>query len=88
MDVLHVMLSNNLGVKKCFVPMFKSGNVAPRIDVRIELQPTGNVTSTSVRQAEYQGSTLESCLGTAISAIAFPPYAGAPQAITYPFVLK
>ena len=88
-EVIDVMLRNNMGVKKCFYEVFQAtGQLPPRVDVKFTLMPTGSVTGVSVKQAAYQGSSLEGCLGSAIRAVAFPPSSGNGQNITYPFVLQ
>lgn len=88
-DVIHVMLSNNLEVKKCFVPMFRAGTLPPRVDVKFTIQPPGNATSIGVHSPPtLKSSELERCLQSAISRISFPPTSGSGTNTTYPFVLK
>ena len=88
MDVVEVMLYNNLGIKKCFVPLFKAGNVPPRVDLRFTIQPTGQVSDARVSQSQYSGTEFEGCLRTAVKAVAFPPFSGSAQTLTFPFVLQ
>ena len=88
MDVVEVMLYNNLGVKKCFVPLFKSGNVPPRVDIRFTIQPSGAVSAASVNQSQLQGGEFEGCMRTAVMGVQFPSFDGSPQTLTFPFVLN
>jgi len=88
-DVIHVMLSNNLDVKKCFVPMFRAGTLPPRVDVKFTIQPGGNATSIFIRSPPtLKSSELERCLQGAIARISFPPTTGGGTNTTYPFVLQ
>lgn len=88
-EVIDVMLRNNLDVKKCFFDVYQStGALPPRVDVGFTLMPTGSVTGVGIRQAQYKGTPLEGCLGSAIRSVAFPPSSGEGQKIVYPFVLQ
>ena len=82
------MLYNNLGVKKCFVPLFKTNSVPPRVDVRFTIEPTGAVSSATVQQGALQGGEFESCMRSAVMQISFPPFSGTAQPLTFPFVLN
>jgi predicted Zn finger-like uncharacterized protein len=87
--VVHVMVSNNLDVKKCFVPMFKAGTLPPRIDVSFFIQPSGAAQRVAVKNPPtLRSSEIEMCLQSAIARIAFPPTTGTGTPITYPFALK
>ena len=88
MQVIHVMLSNNLAVKKCFVPLFKAGTLPPRVDLKFNIMPAGNATTIQILQTQYRGTELEGCLAAAVGDITFPPTTGAGTSITYPFVLQ
>jgi len=83
------MLRTNLEVKKCFYEVWQTtGQVPPRVDVNFNLMPTGSVTGVKVKQPEFAGSSLETCLGSAIRSVEFPPSSGNGQKIVYPFVLQ
>ncbi|MEZ4239105.1 MAG: AgmX/PglI C-terminal domain-containing protein [Myxococcota bacterium] len=88
MDVIHVMLSNNLEIKRCFVPLLQAGDKPSRVDVRFNILPAGSATNAQVTQEAYRGSDFEACLARAISAIKFPSTSGSGTSITYPFVLQ
>jgi hypothetical protein len=87
-QVVHVMLSNNIDIKRCFVPLFKAGALPPRVDVKFQIAPSGGANGVSVVQAQYKGTELERCLASAIAGIQFPPTNGSGTSITYPFVLQ
>lgn len=87
-EVIHVLLSHNIGVKRCFVPLLNLGRLPSRVDVSFTLSSNGNAFNLGVIQPEFVGSKLERCLGVAVAAIAFPPTSGSGQNIVYPFVLK
>jgi hypothetical protein len=87
MDVIKALLTNNRGVKSCFLPLIRAGTPPDRVDVRFDLHSTGKVSECGIVQSEYAGSSLESCLEQAIRAVDFPSSRGS-QRITYPFILK
>jgi outer membrane biosynthesis protein TonB len=87
-QTIHVLLSNNAGVKSCFVPLLRAGQLPPRVDVKFTLAASGAVGECGVVQPQYTGSQLDRCLAQAIRAIGFPPSSGPGQTITYPFVLQ
>ena len=83
------MLSNNLAVKRCFVPLFRNGTLPPRVDVKFNILPAGNASGVRVLSpSQHSGGELEGCLSTAISGIQFPPTVGNGTSITYPFILQ
>jgi hypothetical protein len=87
-EVIHALLSNNVTVKKCFVPLYRAGKLPPRVDVQFYLQPTGKASASKIQQSEFSGSELDTCLSAAIQKVTFPPSSGSGQRITYPFVLQ
>lgn len=88
LEVIDTILRNNMDVKRCFFTVYQStGSLPPRVDVKFQLQASGSVTGVSVKQTEWNGTDLERCLQTAVTAIAFPP-AQKGQAMTYPFILQ
>lgn len=88
-DVIHVILSNNIDVKKCFVPMFQAGTLPPRVDVGFTILPAGNATKIALRSPPtLRGSALERCLQTVISRVSFPPTTGNGTVTVYPFILQ
>ncbi|MCB9683460.1 MAG: zinc-ribbon domain-containing protein [Alphaproteobacteria bacterium] len=86
-EAVHVMVSNNIEVKKCFVPLFKAGALPPRVDAKFTISPGGQATGVTLLQQQYRGTELEACLGRAIASIRFPA-ASKGTAITYPFVMQ
>lgn len=87
LQVVEVMLSSNIEVKRCFLPMAQAGTLPPRVDVRITILPTGNSTDIAAVQPEYSGTEFERCLVRAIGGITFPPSQKGLR-ITYPFILQ
>ena len=88
LETIDVILKNTNGVKACFVPLIKSGNIPPRIDVKFTLSGNGRASSISVVQSNYRGSSFEQCMQSSISAINFPASGGSGQNINFPFVLQ
>ena len=88
LETIDVILKNTNGVKACFVPLIRSGNVPPRIDVKFTLSGNGRASSISVVQSNYRGSSFEQCMQSSISAINFPASGGSGQNINFPFVLQ
>ena len=89
MEVLDLLLRNNLDVKRCFFSyMQANGQLPSRVDVRFTLQPTGRATGIGVTQGQFAGTELDSCLGTAIGQIEFPPSSGGASRITYPYIFQ
>jgi hypothetical protein len=87
-DAVHVMLSSNLEVKRCFVPLVQTGQAPPRVDLKFDIQPSGTASGARVVQSEFRGSELEGCLARTVAGIKFPPTSGNGTSITYPFILQ
>jgi len=87
-EAVHVMLSSNVEVKRCFVPLLQANRLPPRVDLKFDIQPSGTASGARVVQAEYKGSDLEGCLARSVGAIKFPPTSGNGTSITYPFILQ
>ena len=81
------MIRNNKNIKSCFLAHKKTHGELPSVTLRFTVQPTGKVSSAALREAAYQGSSLESCLSGSIKLIAFPPFSGPAYALNYPFRL-
>lgn len=86
-QVTHTIVSNNLEVKRCFVPLFQSGALPPRVDASFTIDPSGRAGGVILTQPQYRGSQLESCLSRAIGGLQFPP-AALPTPVNYPFILQ
>jgi predicted Zn finger-like uncharacterized protein len=86
-EVVHTIVSNNIEVKRCFVPLFQSGALPPRVDASFQISPAGKASGVTLAQAQYRGSQLESCLARAIGSLQFPP-AQQGTALSYPFILQ
>lgn len=86
-EVVHTIVSNNIEVKRCFVPLFQSGSMPPRVDASFQISPQGKASSVVLAQPQYRGSQLESCLARAIGGLQFPPAQQA-TALSYPFILQ
>jgi hypothetical protein len=80
------MLRSNKGVKTCFINEMRDngGSVPKGVKVKLTIDPSGKVTRAAT-QGEFSGTPFDSCLGSAIKAISFPPYEGDPVSLTYPF---
>jgi hypothetical protein len=87
-EAVHVMLSSNVEVKRCFVPLLQAGQLPPRVDLKFDIQASGTATGARVVQSEYRGSELEGCLARTVAGIKFPPTSGNGTSITYPFILQ
>jgi len=89
LEAVHVMLRNNLQIKGCFLPLMRAGALPPRVDIKFNILPPGNVTGVQLIKPEKQvGTEFEACLRTTVGAIAFPPTTGNGTQIVYPFILK
>lgn len=87
--VVDTMLRSNSGVKKCFGEEKKrAGSLPTKITVKLQIMPTGRVSSAAVKEAAFAGSELDGCLSDAIKAIQFPPFEGDPMGMSYPFILQ
>jgi hypothetical protein len=83
--VIDIQLRNNKNVKSCFVAYKQTTGELPRVTLRFTLEPTGRVSSGSLREANYQGTSLESCLVGSVKMIDFPQFSGPAQTMNYPF---
>jgi predicted Zn finger-like uncharacterized protein len=86
-EVVHTMVSNNIEVKRCFVPLYQSGSLPPRVDASFQISPVGRAGSVTLAQPQYRGSQLEGCIARAIGSIQFPP-AQQGTSLSYPFILQ
>lgn len=86
-DIIATMLNNNMGIKKCYVPVFKATGAMPgKVDVKFTIAPSGAVTSASVTNPTTIGPEFNACMSAAIKAIGFPPFNGtAAQNATHTF---
>ncbi len=84
------MLKSNKGVKRCFGLYRQETGSLPsgRITVKLAIQPSGRASSARIDGGQYSGTSLDSCLGSAITQITFPPWEGSEAATYYyPFIL-
>ena len=87
--VLETMLSTNKSVKTCFGLYRQETGELPkgRITVKLTIQPSGTVNYAAIDGGPYAGTSLDSCLGSAIKKIQFPPFSGEAATYRYPFIL-
>ena len=88
-EAVRPLVENNLGVKSCFVPMFRANLLPPRVDVAFTISPDGRAHEISVAAPErFIGSKLEKCLINAIGIIEFPKSTGKGTSFVYPLVIR
>lgn len=89
LQVLDTMLRTNRGVKSCFVDYRKQTGSMPsgRITVSLTVESSGSANSVRIDGGEYAGTSLDSCLSSAIRNISFPPFSGSSKTYRYPFML-
>lgn len=89
-EAVHVMLSNNLAVKRCFVPLYRAGTLPAKVEVQFNILPAGSAANAQILSPSEHtgGSDLEVCLAGAIGGIQFPQTSGKGTLITYPFILQ
>ena len=87
--VLDTMLRSNRKVKGCFVSYKRETGSMPsgRINVRFKVKSTGRPQEVRIADGPYAGTSLDDCLGGAVSSIQFPPFEGESKTYTYPFML-
>jgi predicted Zn finger-like uncharacterized protein len=87
--VLDTMLRSNRKVKGCFVAYKRETGTMPsgRINVKFKVRPSGRPQEVRIAGGPYVNTSLDVCLGSAVSAIQFPPFEGESKTYTYPFVL-
>jgi hypothetical protein len=87
--VLDTMLRSNRKVKGCFVSYKRETGKMPsgRINVRFKVKPSGRPQEVRIADGPYAGTSLDECLGGAVSSIQFPPFEGDSKTYTYPFML-
>lgn len=87
--VLDTMLRSNRKVKSCFVSYKRETGSMPsgRINVRFKVKPNGRPQEVRIADGPYAGTSLDECLGGAVSSIQFPPFEGESKTYTYPFML-
>jgi len=89
LTVLDTMLRTNRGVRVCFAEYREETGAMPsgRIPVKIRIRPSGSADKVSISSGTYRGTSLDSCLSSAIKQIGFPPFEGEAKNYTYPFSL-
>jgi len=88
--VLDTMLKSNKGVKRCFGIYRQDHGSLPtgRITVKLVVSPSGRASSAKIDGGQYAGTSLDTCLGSAVKEITFPPWDGS-ESLTYyyPFIM-
>ena len=84
-DILAATLNNSVGVKRCFVPLFKAGTMPSRVDVRLTIEPNGSVSAARVERPTDLGNDFNACIAGAIFATSYPPFNGSAQTLIFPF---
>lgn len=88
-EAVHHLLSRNLTVKSCFVPLFRNGTLPPRVEVEFNIKPEGSASGLRILSPEkHKGGALETCLASAIAEVPFPETQGNGTSIVYPFKLR
>ena len=87
--VLDTMLRSNRKVKGCFFAYKRETGTMPsgRINVKFKVRASGRPQEVRIAGGPYVNTSLDVCLGSAVSAIQFPPFEGEAKTYTYPFVL-
>lgn len=84
--VIDTMMKSNKGVKLCYIKEQKaSGDLPNNVKVKMTVQPSGAVSSAKIPSGDWKGTDFDSCLSSAVKAIAFPPFEGDPLTLTYAF---
>ena len=84
------MLKSNKGVKRCFGLYRQETGSLPkgRITVKLTVQPSGKPSAARIDGGAYAGTSLDTCLQSAVTSISFPPWDGTESATYYyPFIL-
>ncbi len=88
-EAVQPLVENNLGVKRCFVPMFRTNTLPPRVDVAFTISPGGKASEISVAAPErFVGTELEECLVKAIGDLEFPKSTGKGTSFVYPLIIR
>jgi hypothetical protein len=87
-EVIHTIVSSNVGVKRCFYDALKAGQIQKPITVNttFNLSAAGSASNLRIGGSELQGSPLERCLDGAFRTMSFPPSAKGGE-VSYPFKL-
>jgi hypothetical protein len=83
--VIDIQIRNNKNIKACFLAHKQTSGSLPSVTLRFTIEPDGRVTSGSIRETEFQGTSLESCLVGSVKLIEFPPFDGPSYTLNYPF---
>jgi len=57
------------------------------MQIRLRVEPSGKVSS-ATPQGKFKGSNVGACVASVVKSAEFPPYAGAPMTVTFPFLLQ
>ncbi|MEN0067262.1 MAG: hypothetical protein AAGA48_34340 [Myxococcota bacterium] len=88
-EAVQPLVENNLDVKRCFVPMFRTNTLPSRVDVAFTISPNGKAREVKVNGPDrFVGSKLEKCLAKAIRGIEFPKSTGKGTSFVYPLIIR
>lgn len=85
----EVLQSNSASIGMCIAESSRANErLKGRMEVQIEIAPTGSVNGVSILTGAHQGTKMASCTTKRIRTWKFPRFNGAPLNVVMPFVLS
>ena len=85
----EVLQSNSASIGMCIAESSRANErLNGRMEVQIEIDPTGSVNNVTVLTSAHQGTKMASCSTKRIKTWKFPRFNGAPLNVVMPFVLS
>ena len=76
-SVIETIVTSNSGVKRCYMDeKQRSGTIPREIKMVFTVIPAGSVSKARVTTADWRGTDLDICLGSAFRSLVFPPFDG------------
>lgn len=85
----EVLQSNSASIGMCIAESSRAKErLKGRMEVQIEIRPTGSVSDVSIATSAHRGTKMESCTIKRIKTWKFPRFNGTPLTVVMPFVLS
>ena len=85
----EVLQSNSASIGMCIAESSRAKErLKGRMEVQIEIKPTGSVSNVSIATSAHRGTKMEGCTIKRIKTWKFPRFNGTPLTVVMPFVLS
>ncbi len=86
--VVQVVSANKGSITACYTQALRGGGgERGKLELLVQVAPTGDVASSRVVTAQFKTSPLGRCIADTVARWKFPPFDGEPRSVELPFVL-